>query len=74
MCILQGHPTIIFDEIRVQESQTVLRISVLLCQTATDFLTKTSAQRLTTRENIPLRFRKGYFLTVLPFLALKKVT
>ena len=38
--IFQGHPTIIFGETCVRERQTVLRISVLRCQTATDFLIK----------------------------------
>ena len=46
----QGHQTIIFGEICVPESQTVLRISVLPCLTATYFFTKTSAKRLATRE------------------------
>ena len=47
----QGHPKItVFGEICVRESQTALRISVLGCQTATDFFTKTSPKRFATRE------------------------
>ena len=48
--IEQGHPTIIFGKICVRESQTVLRISVLRWQTATDFFTKTSPKRAATRK------------------------
>ena len=72
MCILQGHPTIILAEICVQESQTVLRISVLRCQTATDFFTKTSAQRLTTREKYSLKFSKGTFFDIFAIFGTQK--
>ena len=48
--ITQGHPTIIFGEICVQRSQTVVIISVLHCQTAMNFFTKTSPKRFATRE------------------------
>ena len=46
----QRHPTIIFSDIGVRESQTVLGISVLCCQTATNFFARTTAQRLATME------------------------
>ena len=39
-----------FAELCVRESQTALRISVLRCQTAADFFTKTSPKRFATRE------------------------
>ena len=48
--LIQGHPTIIFSEICVRETETVLRISFLRCQTAIDFFTKISPKRFTTRE------------------------
>ena len=67
----QGHPAIIFGEMCVRESQTVLRVSVPCCQAATDFLTKTFAYKdCQPRKSSPSRFRKGYFWI---FLALKRV-
>ena len=44
-----GHPTIISGEVSVRESQTVLRISVLRCLSATNFFTKTFPKRFVTR-------------------------
>ena len=66
----QGQPTIIFGEICVRKSQTVLRLSVLRCQTAIDFFTKTSPKRFATREKQSITFSERIFLQ---FLALKKV-
>ena len=50
--ITQASKTI-FGEICVLESQTVLRISVLCCQIAIDFFTKTSPKRFATKESSP---------------------
>ena len=46
----QGHLKTIFGEICVRQIQTVLRISVLRCRTATDYFTKRSPKSLETRE------------------------
>ena len=68
--MLQGQrPTIIFAEMCVRASQTVLRISVPRCQTADEkFFTKTSPKSFATREKKSLTFLEGLFLQ---FLALK---
>ena len=61
-------PTIVLGEVGARESQTIVRISVLLCQRATDFFTKTSPKRLAITEKYgPLHFRKGYFSIFLQF-------
>jgi len=73
----QRHPTmIIFREICVWGSRTVLRVSVRRYQTATYLFTKTSATRLATRAKQSLTFlREMHFLKyIFAILALKKVT
>ena len=64
-----GHPTIIFGEICVRENETVLRISVLRCQT--EFLAKASPRRFATGEKKSVTFSEGIFLQL---LELKKDT
>ena len=59
----QGHLTIIFGEICVQQSQAVLRISVLCCQTAIDSFTKTSRKRFATMGKVvPYAFGRDFFV------------
>lgn len=63
---LNSETTMIFGEICVRVNRTVLRISELRCQIATDFFTKTAATRLVNKEK--------YFLIFLKLFELKKVT
>ena len=71
----QGHPTIIFGEICVRASQTILRTSVLRCQTATDIFTKTSPKKTPNQRKVGLYvFGKGIFALFRTFKCQKKVT
>ena len=66
---VKGQPSIIFVEICVRESQTVLRTSVLRFQTAIDFFTKTSLTR--GQGKLVPWFSEGILLQ---FLAVKRIT